>query len=127
MKLIQISAGIRGFKWECVCSCVTMCKIKRVCDGACTHTGQLSRPEALSVGVFLEPLCHLPPNSNNVVDQQLFTNRQEDGTNLITPYSPISPSLETVSISAPCMFLDSRPPQVDSDSNYEYRVPLKWP
>lgn len=76
---------------------------------------------------FLEPRCHLPPNSNNVVDQQLFTNRQEDGTNLITPYSPVSPSRETVSISAPCVFLDSRPPQVDSDSNYEYRVPLKWP
>lgn len=64
----------------------------------CARTGQLSHPQAASVGVFLEPLCHLPPNSNNVVDQQLFTNRQEDGTNLFTVYSPVSPTLETISI-----------------------------
>lgn len=79
------------------CFCVTQFK-KCVCECVCAHTTQLPHPEALSVGVFLEPRCHLPPNSNNVVDQQLFTNRQEDGTNLITPYSPVSPSPETVSI-----------------------------
>lgn len=42
----------------------------------------------MSVGVFLEPPCHLPPNSNNVVDQQLLTNREEDGTNLIDHIPP---------------------------------------
>lgn len=79
--------------------CVTLCKTKCVCVIACALTpGSFHCPEALSVGVLLEPRCHYPPNSNNVVDQQLFTNRQEDGTNLITPYSPVSPSLETVSI-----------------------------
>lgn len=60
--------------------------------------GSFSHPKAVSVGVFLGPLCHLPPNSKSVVDQQLFTNRQEDGTNLITLYSLVSPSPETVSI-----------------------------
>lgn len=60
--------------------------------------GQRSRPAALSVGVFLEPGCHSPPNSPGVVDQHLFTLCLEDGTNLITPHSPVSPSPETVSI-----------------------------
>lgn len=81
----------------CVLVCVTLWESHmHVC--VCSKTGQLSRPEAASVGVFLEPQCHLPPKSNSVVDQQLFTNRQEDGTNLITSYSPVSPSPETVSI-----------------------------
>lgn len=74
--------------------CVTQCEVECVC----AHAGQLSHPEAESVGVFLEPRCHLPPNSNCVVDQQLFTNCQEDGTNLITSYSPVLLSQETVSI-----------------------------
>lgn len=60
--------------------------------------GQRSHPVAVSVGVFLEPRCHLPPNSPGVVDQHLFTLCLEDGTNLITPHSPVSPSPETVSI-----------------------------
>ena len=92
--------------------CVNVC--------VCARTTQLPRPEAVSVGVFLEPRCHLPPNSNNV------TNRREDGTNLITPYSPgLSLSGDHFNLSS-LYVLDSRPPQVDSDSNYEYRVPLKW-
>ncbi len=41
--------------------------------------GHFSTPRPLSVGVFLE--CHLPPNCNNIVEQRLFTNHQEDGTN----------------------------------------------
>lgn len=48
--------------------------------------------------MFLDPGCHLPPNSRCVVDQQLFTLCLEDGTNLITPRSPVSPSPETISI-----------------------------
>lgn len=91
----------------------------------CSHRAAFT-PEAVSVGVFLEPWCHSPPNSNNVVDQQLFTNRQEDGTNLITSYSPVSLlSGELFNLSS-FYILDSRSTRVDSDSNYEYRVPLKW-
>lgn len=48
--------------------------------------------------MFLEPRCHSPPNSRGVVDQQLFTLSLEDGTNLITPHSLVSPSPETISI-----------------------------
>lgn len=66
--------------------------------------GSFPTPRLWAWACFREPRCHLPPNSNSVVDQQLFTNRQEDGTNLITPYSLVSPSLETVSIWAPHTF-----------------------
>lgn len=60
--------------------------------------GQRSHPVAVSVGVFLDPGCHLPPNSGGVVDQQLFTLCLEDGTNLIAPHSPVSTSPETISV-----------------------------
>lgn len=64
----------------------------------CALAGQRSHPVALSVGVFLDPWCHLPPNSSGVVDQQLFTLCLEDGTNLITRRSPVAPPPETLSI-----------------------------
>lgn len=96
MKLVQISCEIILKESNPVCESLCHSAGSHMC--VCAQTGQLSRPKAVSVGVFLEPRCHLPPNSNNVVDQQLFTKRREDGTNLITPYSPVSPSLETVSI-----------------------------
>lgn len=89
--------------------------------------GSFPTPRLWAWACFREPRCHLPPNSNSVVDQQLFTNRQEDGTNLITPYSLVFPlSGDRFNLSSSYV-LGSRPPQVESDSNYEYRVPLKWP
>lgn len=74
--------------------------------------------------MFLESRSRPAPGSYGVVDQRLFTGCQEDGTNLITPYSLVLLSQETPSVSAAFVF---RLPQVDSDSNYEHRVPLKWP
>lgn len=105
MKLIQISGEIVLEDANLnICEFVSLSVKSYVYVCVCFHTGQLPAPRLLWVWVFLEPLCHLPSNSNNVVDQQLFTNRQEDGTNLITPYSPVSPSLETASIWAPYTF-----------------------
>ncbi len=49
----------------------------QVCKCVWVHSRPLFYPQ--SVGVFLE--CHLPPNCNNIVEQRLFTNHQEDGTN----------------------------------------------
>lgn len=60
--------------------------------------GQRSHPVAVSVGVFLDPRCHLPPNSRRVVDQHLFTLCLQDGTNLITPHSPVAAPPETISV-----------------------------
>lgn len=100
--LPQSSNGVRGFRVECVWVCVTQCEVILY---VCALTpGSFPTPRLWAWACFREPRCHLPPNSNGVVDQQLFTNRQEDGTNLITPYSLVSPSLETVSIWAPHTF-----------------------
>lgn len=90
--------------------------------------GSSSRPEAAKPWArFPKPRCHSPPNSERAVDRRrLFTKCQEDGTNLITPYPPCHPpalSGDPFNWSRSHV-VDSRLPQVDSDSNYEYRVPL---